>query len=367
MTDLAAPLPNNAASTRQHWTIELAERGWVPDLILRLAMRRLLRERLAEEAVDDPELSQRRLMLFVERMRRSPLAVETAAANAQHYEVPATFHRLCMGRHMKYSSCLFATGAESLDDAEAAMLALTCERAELADGQRILEIGCGWGSLSLWMASRYPKALIVGVSNSHSQRDYIMAQARERGLTNLTIETADISTYQPTGRFDRVVSVECFEHLRNHAELFRRIAGWLVPDGRLFCHVFTHRSVAYTFDDRGDDDWMARHFFTGGMMPSDSLFTYYQDDLALDHHWRVNGRHYAQTARWWLRNLDAHRDQALAIFAKDMPPVEAARMVQRWRMFFMACEELWAFAHGREWLVSHYRFTRRVREATWSA
>lgn len=359
MTDLAAPLPRATAAPRQHWTIDLAERGLVPDAVLRLAMRRLLRERLIEEASDDPELSQRRLMLFIERMRRSPVAVETAAANSQHYEVPAAFHRLCMGKHMKYSSCLFETGNETLDEAEAAMLSLTCDRAELADGQEILEIGCGWGSLSLWMASHYPKARIRGVSNSNSQREYIMGQARERGLTNLTIETADISTYMPTSVFDRVVSVECFEHLRNHAELFRRIAGWLKPEGKLFCHIFTHRTVAYTFDDRGDDDWMARHFFTGGMMPSDSLFTYYQDDLALEHHWRVNGQHYGRTARWWLRNLDQNRAAALKVFAEQRLP-DPARQVQRWRMFFMACEELWAFAGGREWLVSHYRFTRRA-------
>ncbi len=359
MTDFTAPLPTMPATARQHWTIDLAESGLLPDVILRLSMRRLLRDRLVEEVVDDTELSQRRLMLFIERMRRSPIAVETAAANSQHYEVPAAFHRLCMGQHMKYSSCLFTTGRETLDEAEAAMLALTCERADLADGQEILEIGCGWGSLSLWMASHYPRSRIRGVSNSNSQREHIMAQAAARGLTNITIETADISTYQPVGHYDRVVSVECFEHLRNHAELFRRIASWLKPDGKLFCHVFTHRTVAYTFDDRGKDDWMARHFFTGGMMPSDSLFTYYQDDLALEQHWRVNGTHYARTARWWLRNLDAHRREALALFVKNLPLAEAKRMIQRWRMFFMACEELWAFNHGNEWLVSHYRFHRR--------
>lgn len=358
MTDLASPLPAIASTKRQHWTIDLAESGWLPDSVLRLAMRRLLRERLREERSDDPEVAQERLRRFIARMRASPLAIETAAANAQHYEVPAAFHRLCMGRHMKYSSCLFTTGNETLDEAEAAMLALTCERAELADGQEILEIGCGWGSLSLWMAEHYPRARIRGVSNSHSQREHILAQAAARGLHNLEIVTADISTYEPQRRFDRVVSVECFEHLRNHAELFRRIAGWLNPDGRLFCHVFTHRSVAYTFDDAGDDDWMARHFFTGGMMPSDSLFTYYQDDLALEDHWRVSGRHYAQTARWWLRNLDRHRAEAATVLRQAGHP-DPVRQVQRWRMFFMACEELWAFRGGSEWLVSHYRFRSR--------
>ena len=217
MTDLTAPLPSMTTAPRQHWTIDLAERGLVPDAILRMAMRRLLRDRLVEEVVDDPEQSQRRLMLFIERMRRSPVAVETAAANSQHYEVPAAFHRLCMGSHMKYSSCLFTTGNETLDEAEAAMLALTCERAEVKDGQEILEIGCGWGSLSLWMASHYPKSRIRGVSNSNSQREHIMTQAAARGLTNLTIETADISAYHPSGSYDRVVSVECFEHCRQRS------------------------------------------------------------------------------------------------------------------------------------------------------
>ncbi len=365
MTDLVAPmppspsLPTPAMPRRSHWTIELAERALVPDAIIRRAMRRLLRERLVEEHADDCERSQGRLMEFIARMRASPIAVDTAAANAQHYEVPAAFHRLCMGKHMKYSACLFTTGNETLDVAEAQMLALTAERAGLADDQDILEIGCGWGSLSLWMAEHYPRARIRGVSNSHSQRQWIMAQAAARGLHNLTIDTADISSYQPDGCFDRVVSVECFEHLRNHALLFERIASWLKPAGRLFCHIFTHRSVAYTFDDRGADDWMARHFFTGGMMPSDSLFTYYQDDLALEQHWRVNGNHYAHTARWWLRNLDTNRHAALAVLANDLPADEARRMLQRWRMFFMACEELWAFHGGNEWLVSHYRFQRR--------
>lgn len=358
MNDLAAPV-QNAALSRQHWTIELAEGGFVPDAIIRMTMRRLLSDRLKEERVDDLEMSQRRLMDFIKRMRQSPIAVETAAANRQHYEVPAAFHRLCMGHRMKYSSCLFTTGNETLDQAEDAMLALTCERAGLVDGQEILEIGCGWGSLTLWMAEHYPHSRIRGVSNSHSQRAHILSQAEKRGLTNISIETADISTYQPPACYDRVVSVECFEHLRNHPELFKRISQWLKADGHLFCHVFTHRSVAYTFDDQGDDDWMARHFFTGGIMPSDSLFTYYQDDLALDQHWRVNGMHYARTARWWLENLDRHRSEAIALFTKDMPIEAAKRMVQRWRMFFMACEELWAFNGGNEWLVSHYRFHRR--------
>jgi cyclopropane-fatty-acyl-phospholipid synthase len=362
MTDLSATLSNPTAGEHkpQHWTIDWCERGFVPDAVIRQGMRKLLRDRLRQEFVADNEIAQQRLMLFIEQMRTSPIAVETAAANAQHYEVPAAFHQLCMGRHMKYSSCLFNTGTETLDEAEAAMLALTCERAALQDGQTILEIGCGWGSLTLWMASKYPHAKIQAISNSHSQRRHILAQAEQRGLNNITIETADISAFTTDKTFDRVVSVECFEHLRNHAELFRRISTWLKPNGQLFVHIFTHRSVAYTFSDNADDDWMARHFFTGGMMPSDSLFTYYQDHLQLQHHWRVSGKHYAQTASAWLRNLDKNRQQAITLFKQHHSLAEAKRLVQRWRMFFMACEELWAYSKGEEWIVSHYRFQRRA-------
>lgn len=361
MNDLSATLRTSSLlpTKPQHWTIEWCENGWIPDVIVRLAMRRLLRERLRLEKVNDIEKVQENLMSFIERMCKSPIAVETAAANSQHYEVPAAFHRLCMGRNMKYSSCLFTNGDETLDQAEAAMLSLTCERAQLTNGQDILEIGCGWGSLTLWMAEHYPQARIRGISNSHSQRQYILDQAAQRGLANITIDTADISTYQASGSYDRVVSVECFEHLRNHVELFRRISSWLKPDGQLFIHVFTHRIAAYTFNDDAEDDWMARHFFTGGMMPSDSLFTYYQQHLTLQQHWRVNGNHYARTAALWLRNLDKQTVKALEIFSRDHAPAEAKRLIQRWRMFFMACEELWAFRNGTEWLVSHYRFCRR--------
>lgn len=361
MNDLSATLRTSSLlpTKPQHWTIEWCENGWIPDVIVRLAMRRLLRERLRLEKVNDIEKVQENLMSFIERMCKSPIAVETAAANSQHYEVPAAFHRLCMGRNMKYSSCLFTNGDETLDQAEAAMLSLTCERAQLTNGQDILEIGCGWGSLTLWMAEHYPQARIRGISNSHSQRQYILDQAAQRGLANITIDTADISAYQASGSYDRVVSVECFEHLRNHVELFRRISSWLKPDGQLFIHVFTHRIAAYTFNDDAEDDWMARHFFTGGMMPSDSLFTYYQQHLTLQQHWRVNGNHYARTAALWLRNLDKQTVKALEIFSRDHAPAEAKRLIQRWRMFFMACEELWAFRNGTEWLVSHYRFGRR--------
>lgn len=328
--------------------IALAERGIVPDPLTRVGIRRLLARRLAERAAH-PE----RRAAFLNSLRTAPIAVHQDAANAQHYEVPVEFFRLVLGPRLKYSSCLFPTGRETLAEAEAAMLALTCERAGLADGQRILEIGCGWGSLTLWMAERYPNARIVAVSNSAGQRRWIEARARALGLANLEVHTADIAAWEPPAAgFDRIVSVECFEHLRNHAALFARLRRWLADDGRVFVHVFCHRDDAYPFEIEGDDDWMGRHFFTGGMMPSEGLFAAYDEHLRVERRWRVNGRHYARTARLWLANLDAQRAEAERALAAGGHP-EPARQCERWRLFFMACEELFAWGRGEEWFVSH--------------
>ncbi len=340
--------------------IGLAERGWLPDALVRLGIRRLLRRRLRDERTYDVEAESDLLRARLAEWRSSPLAVGTADANDQHYEVPAGFYQAALGPRLKYSSCWYRTGGESLAKAEEAMLALTCTRAGIADGQDVLELGCGWGSLCLWMAERYPHSRITAVSNSHSQKAFIEARAAERALANLQVITADLRDFARAERFDRVVSVECFEHMRNHAELFRRIAGWLKPDGRLFVHVFVHRTAAYLFSDGGDDDWMTRHFFGGGMMPADQLFLYYQDHLALAEHWRVNGRHYGLTAEHWLSNLDRHRPAAMAALAADgLNPAEAALQVNRWRIFFMACAELWSFRGGNEWFVGHYLFSPR--------
>jgi cyclopropane-fatty-acyl-phospholipid synthase len=287
--------------------------------------------------------------------------VRTDDANRQHYEVPADFFEIVLGPYRKYSSAWFADGQDDLGKAEAAMLTMTCDRAELADGQHILELGCGWGSLTLFMAERYPRAHIVAVSNSHRQRTAILARAAAAGLTNVEVITADLVAFASDRRFDRVVSVECFEHMRNHRELFRRIRGWLHPDGCCFVHVFTHRSACYPFEDGGDEDWMARHFFAGGMMLSDEWFLRLQDDLVVDGHWRVSGHHYARTARHWLQRLDRHRSAVEAVFRADGLDARAARLQSnRWRIFFIACEELWGFAGGSEWHVSHYRFKARA-------
>jgi cyclopropane-fatty-acyl-phospholipid synthase len=328
---------------------ELVERGLVPDALVRLGIRRLLEKRLAEESAGTTEERRRRQQALLEKLRVSPVAIETAAANAQHYEVPAAFFEAVLGKRLKYSACWFGDGVRSLDEAEERMLELTCERAGLADGQDVLELGCGWGSLSRFMAERYPRSRILAVSNSRSQRELILA----RGLPNLEVVTADVNGLELERTFDRVVSVEMFEHVRNHEKLLAKIASWLRPGGKLFVHIFCHRELAYTFETTAPDDWMGRHFFTGGLMPSDDLLLRYRSPLALEDHWRVSGLHYAKTARAWLENLDRARDRVLPLLAAQG---DALRWFQRWRVFFMSCEELWGFRGGEEWFVSHYRF-----------
>ncbi len=341
------------------WGIELAETGWAPDFAVRMGIRGLLRQRVAVEAAQDCETWQESTRSFVRELKAGPLAIATGEANAQHYEVPTDYFRLALGPRLKYSSCYWPAGVETLAAAEETMLALTCARAQLVDGQRVLELGCGWGSLALWMAETYPRSQITAVSNSATQREYIEGECARRGLSNLKVLTCDINRLELDDQFDRVVSVEMFEHLRNYEILFRKIAGWLKPEGKLFAHVFCHVTHPYPFEVDGNNDWMARHFFTGGIMPSTLLFAYFARDLVMEDHWHVNGRHYARTLEAWLTLHDTRRDEVLAVFRKSLPEAEARRMFHRWRIFYMACSELFGWNNGNHWFVAHTLWSRR--------
>ena len=339
----------------------MAEQGWIPDPLVRIGIRRLLRDRIAAESARAPDASAA-LDRFVGEMSRSEVAPVPHLANRQHYELPGAFFEVVLGRHLKYSSGLWGPATASLDEAEGDMLAVTCDRALLGGGQRILDLGCGWGSLSLFVAERHPGARITAVSNSVSQGAYIRARAEERGLRNVEVVTADMNRFAPSGRFDRVVSVEMFEHMRNWPELLRRVRGWLEPDGRLFVHVFAHRRLAYPFDLDGRGDWMARHFFTGGIMPSHDLLPRLGGPFRVEERWLVPGTHYQRTAEAWLARLDAGWPRAVEALANVMPRREAERQARRWRLFFLACSELFGFGGGGEWVVSHHRLApARVR------
>jgi len=296
---------------------------------------------------------------MVAELKASPVAIHPEKANEQHYEVPPEFFLHVLGKHLKYSGCLWPEGATSLAQAEAAMLKLTCDRAGLRDGRQILELGCGWGSLTLWMAEQYPNAHILAMSNSAPQREFILGRAAERGIKNLEVITADINEFNTDLRFDRVISVEMFEHVRNYERLLSRISNWLNDDGKLFVHIFCHRAFTYAFETEGADNWMGRHFFTGGLMPSVDLLPRFDRDLVAEEQWQVNGLHYSKTARAWLENLDKKRLQIDPILASTYGQKEVTRWRVRWRLFFMACEELFGHRNGQEWVVAHYRFKKK--------
>ncbi len=332
--------------------IQLAERGLVPEPLIRLGIRQMLRSRIQEELARHADREEA-LLAFVRQMAASEVAPVPALPNRQHYEVPPAFFEAVLGPRLKYSSCLWDDGVADLAAAEEAMLRLTAERAGLANGQRILDLGCGWGSFTLWAAARYPGSRVTGVSNSAPQRELVMARARKLGLGNVEVTTADMNQFAPRARFDRVVSVEMFEHMRNWQELLRRIRSWLLPGGRLFIHVFASRRFAYPFETTAGDDWMGREFFTGGIMPSEDLLERVGGPFRVERRWTVPGIHYARTAEAWHDNLLRRRFQATAALARTLGRSEARRAVRRWRMFFLACAELFAWDGGREWLVSH--------------
>jgi cyclopropane-fatty-acyl-phospholipid synthase len=337
------------------------EQGLVPDRVVRAGIRRLLQQRLEEIESGDIDAAAMRTAEFVAMMDASPVAPLPEKANEQHYEVPSEFFDEVLGPQRKYSRCYWPDDATTLEDAETAALQITCERAGLADGMRILELGCGWGSLSLWMARHYPAAQITAVSNSASQRRHIEAAAAREGIGNLQVITADMNDFAIGERFDRVVSLEMFEHMRNYRELFRRVHQWLLPGGRFFMHIFCHRLVPYEFVERDASDWMSRHFFSGGIMPSDALPLHFQEHLKLCRQWRWNGRHYERTLNAWLAQMDERRHLVMPILQKVYGS-DAGLWWMRWRVFFMACAELFAFDGGREWYVGHYLFERPAAE-----
>ena len=340
--------------------IDLCENGLVPDVLTRYGIRQLCRQRLVEENINDIEKADLRFRRMLEQLRQSPIAIETAAANEQHYEIPTRFFQLCLGKRLKYSSCFYKTGDETLDEAEVAMLGIYSERAELKDGQHILELGCGWGSLTLWMAEKYPNANITAVSNSATQRLHIEAVCRERGWQHVKVVTCDVNTLElDANQFDRVVSIEMFEHMRNYQTLLNRISKWMKLEAKLFVHIFCHRYVMYPFETDGDDNWMGKYFFTGGIMPSADTLLHFQQDMSIQQRWLVSGEHYEKTSNHWLANQDANREEIMQIMKSTYGEKDAKRWFNRWRMFWLSCAELFGLEDGNEWLVAHYLFCKR--------
>lgn len=335
----------------------ITERGLMPDRLTRIGIRSLLQDRLA--SLPPEPLSGKYLKKFVRAMDRSDIAIHTHDANQQHYEIPAEYFDLVLGPHKKYSCCYWDQHTNHLVDAEENALRTCCERAAIANGQQILELGCGWGSLSLWIAEHYPESQVTAVSNSVSQKNWILAQCAARGLQNVQVITADIIGFAIDEHFDRVLSVEMFEHTRNWRRLFDKVSGWLKADGQFFMHVFCHHRSPYFYELDGDNDWMTRYFFRGGLMPSAALPEKFQDSLRLREKWSWNGEHYAKTLRAWLQRHDAQKAQILGLFS-DVYGDEADIWFVRWRLFYLACEELFRYNKGEEWFVGHYLFDKAV-------
>ena len=338
--------------------IELAEKGIIPDYFIRQGIVRNCENRLNNENVSNTEKVSSKKQIWIEQMKESPIALVPEKANEQHYEVPPAFFENVLGKHLKYSSGYWPDGVNSLDDSEESMLELSFERAQLADGDSILELGCGWGSLTCYMASKLPNSKITAVSNSKDQKEHILNRCKNQGLENIEVITADMNDFGTENKYDRVVSIEMFEHMRNYKKLLSKISSWLNDDGKLFIHIFTHQSVVYPFENQGEADWMAREFFSGGMMPSHDLLLHFQNDLIIDDVWSMSGTHYEKTSLAWVNKMDANKDSIMKIFSKTYGD-DAKLWFQRWRIFFMSCEKLFGYNNGSEWGVSHYRFSKR--------
>tara|TARA_B100001113_G_scaffold352055_1_gene352521 strand:+ start:13918 stop:14949 length:1032 start_codon:yes stop_codon:yes gene_type:complete len=338
--------------------IELAERGTIPDYFIRIGIVQNCKNRLDNECSSDKEKVSVTKQNWIKQMKESPIALVPEKANEQHYEVPPSFFENVLGKHLKYSSGYWPNGVNSLDDSEEAMLNLSFNRAQLVDGNSILELGCGWGSFTCYMAGKLPNSKITAVSNSKDQREYILNRCKAKGMNNVEVLTADMNDFETKEDFDRVVSIEMFEHMRNYKKLLSKISNWLNDEGKLFIHIFSHESVVYPFENQGEADWMAREFFSGGMMPSHDLLLHFQDDLKIDDIWSMSGTHYEKTSLAWVNKMDQNKDKIMEIFL-DTYGDDAKLWFQRWRIFFMSCEKLFGYDNGSEWGVSHYRFSKR--------
>ena len=338
--------------------IKLSEKKLIPDSVIRYGIRTLLRKRIGSLVSINPETNIENKIDFIHKMNSSKIALVPELANKQHYEIPANFYKYCLGRHRKYSSCYWEDNTKDLDEAELLSLKLTTQHAKLTNGQNILELGCGWGSLTLWMAKKFPKSKITAVSNSSSQKTHILEQAKKRNLNNISIITEDMNKFNPKTRYDRIVSVEMIEHMRNHRKLFKKINTWLKPGGLFFMHIFVHKTQPYLFEVQDEDDWMSQYFFSGGMMPSEDLPLFFQEDLKIIDQWSWSGKQYEKTANAWLANIDSNKEKVMKTLEKIYGKDNSKKWFQRWRIFFMSCAELWGYRDGNEWKVAHYLFKK---------
>ena len=338
--------------------IKLAEKGILPDFFIRLGISKLCGQRLTDANDLSLKAREEKHQKWVDILMESPIALVPEKANEQHYEVPPRLFELVLGAKLKYSSGYWPQGTSTLDDSEVEMLKLTSKRAALSDGQEVLELGCGWGSLTFHMALTYPNSKITAVSNSNDQRQFIEKKCDELKIKNIKVITADMNDFSSEKTFDRVVSIEMFEHMRNYDELLKRVSEWLKKDGKLFVHIFSHKEIAYPFEDKGEGDWMAREFFSGGQMPSHKLLTCFSSRMKIEKDWRVEGTHYEKTSLAWLNKMDENKKEVLKLFEKTYGKNKARTWFQRWRIFFMSCEVLFGFNKGSEWGVSHYLFEK---------